>query len=249
MMSSRLTDSGSEDIASSPFTDYLLHGVLHISSGFDHVVFLVALLLVCRRGREIIWAVTGFTLGHSISLTLAVFGMAQPNAPAIEAAIGLTIALVAVERAANSMKTAIPLALICSAMLLIMVPVLSVTGANPQPALLVGLAAFTYCYLLLAHDLDGRGSFRLMITALFGLIHGFGFAGAFLASGVEAGLLFKSLAGFNIGVELGQLALVAAMLGIGLAIKRLPRFAAPATELTAAAVCGLGVFWFVERLY
>ena len=57
------------------------------------------------------------------------------------------------------------------------------------------------------------------------------------------------LAGFNIGVELGQLALVSALLGLGLVMKRFPRFSLPATELTAAVIGGLGVFWFIERLY
>lgn len=233
--------------AGSPFTDYLRYGVVHISSGFDHLVFLVALLLLCRRGKDVVWAVSGFTLGHSITLTLAVLGLVHPDIPAVEATIGLTIALVAVERTTNSMKTAWPLAGVCAVLLLLMVPLASTLDAVLDASLLSGLALFSFCYLLLARDLGSKGGFRILITALFGLIHGLGFAGAFLASDLDKDKLFLPLAGFNIGIELGQLALIAVMLSIGVLLKRRVRFQAFATELTAAVICGLGVYWFVQR--
>ena len=103
--------------------------------------------------------------------------------------------------------------------------------------------------LLLARELGSRGGFRVLITALFGLIHGLGFAGAFLASDVRRDMLLLPLAGFNIGVELGQLALVAVMLSLGVLMKRQVRLHAHATELISALVCGLGVFWFVQRSF
>jgi len=231
----------------SPFTDYLLYGVVHISSGFDHLVFLVALLLLCRRGKDIVWAVSGFTLGHSITLTLAVLGLAHPDIPAVEATIGLTIALVAVERTTNSMKAAWPLAGVCAVLLLLLIPLASTVDAVLDASLLSGLALFSFCYLLLARDLGSKGGFRILITALFGLIHGLGFAGAFLASDLDKDKLFLPLAGFNIGIELGQLALIVVVLSIGVLLKRRVRLQVFASELTSAVICGLGVYWFVQR--
>src|SRR4051794_21217955 len=72
-------------------------GIEHILIGVDHITFLLALLLLCRRVREVAFMVTDFTLGHSLTLSLAVLGLVTPNVPVIEALIGFTIALVAVE--------------------------------------------------------------------------------------------------------------------------------------------------------
>jgi hypothetical protein len=233
----------------SAFLDFVVHGFRHISSGLDHVVFLLALLLICRRTSEIVWAITGFTLGHSITLTLAVTGMVQPNVPTVEAIIGLTIALVAIERTANSMNSALPLALACALLLLLMAPLASLAGENLGVATLGGLALFSFCYLLAAHELNGQGSFRVLLTTLFGLVHGLGFAGAFLAANAGTDVLPWSLAGFNIGVELGQLALLAMLLTVGLLFRRQARLKAPASDLLSAVVCGCGVFWFVQRSF
>jgi len=231
------------------FRVYLNRGFRHILSGLDHIVFLLALLLICRRRSDIVWAVTGFTLGHSITLSLAALGMAHPNVPAVEATIGLTIALVAVERTASSLNNALPLAGVCSVLLLLMVPLASMRDAPLGASLLTGLALFSFCYLLLARELGSKGGFRVLITALFGLIHGLGFAGAFLASDVSSDTLFLSLAGFNIGVELGQLALLAVLLSPGVLMQGRMRIAAPTADLVSAVVCGAGVFWFIQRSF
>ncbi len=226
---------------------YVVHGFRHITSGLDHVIFLIALLLVCRRARDLVWAITGFTLGHSITLTLTTLGWVQPNIPATEAVIGLTIALVAVERTAILRKSANPLAYICALLLLMLVPFAYLHGGSLGAPVLGGLALFTFCYLVMSHELAGNGSYRLIITTLFGLVHGIGFAGAFMASNAGSEVLPWALAGFNIGVELGQLALVGMMLLIGLLVRGQPRFAVPAADLVSAVVCGFGVFWFVQR--
>ena len=231
----------------STFLAYVRHGFQHIISGPDHVVFLLALLLICQRRRDLIWAITGFTLGHSITLSLAALGLVRVNVPAMEAIIGLTIALIAVERTACALKSALPLAIGCASFLLVMLPFASRQGAGFGSVTLAGLALFSFCYLLMAHELGGRGIYRVFITALFGLVHGFGFAGAFLASNTGIDILPWSLAGFNIGVELGQLALVAAMISLGVLMKGWPRLAIPAADLLSATVCGCGVFWFVQR--
>jgi hypothetical protein len=236
-------------VVGSGFIDYVLYGIRHISSGLDHIVFLLALLLICRKTSDMLWAVTGFTLGHSITLTLAAVGIVHANIPAVEAIIGLTIALLMIERTANSMNSALPLAIACALLLLLMALLAPAAGENLGVMTLSGLALFSFCYLLMAHELGGRGSYLVLITALFGMVHGLGFAGAFLASNVGVEVLPLSLAGFNIGVELGQLVLLAMMLTVGLLVKGQTRYAAPAADLLSAVVCGFGTFWLIQRSF
>ena len=87
------------------FGAYVLLGLEHILSGVDHLAFVLALLLLCRRVREVVFMVSGFTLGHSLTLSLAVLGVVEPNVPVIEALIGFTIALVAAENIGISSGT------------------------------------------------------------------------------------------------------------------------------------------------
>jgi hypothetical protein len=93
--------------------------------------------------------------------------------------------------------------------------------------------------------------FAPLVTVLFGLIHGFGFASVLIEIGLPAERLVPALFGFNIGVEVGQLAIVAAL--FLLASMVVPRMS-PARlrlgeDLLAAALCGVGLFWFVERSF
>ncbi len=81
------------------FKQYLGVGSQHILAGADHLAFLFGLILLPSGWREMAWLITGFTLGHSVSLVLAVLGVAQPNGVMVEALIGFTIALVAIEAA------------------------------------------------------------------------------------------------------------------------------------------------------
>ena len=233
----------------SVFGAFLNLGFRHVLGGPDHVVFLLGLLLLCRRFSDLAWAVSGFTLGHSITLSLAALGLAQPNVAGIEAAIGLTIALVAVERTANLQNAAMPLAWGSAAAILLLIPLSLVREASIGAGGLLGLALFTFCYLLLSKDLGDKGGFRVLITSLFGLIHGFGFAGAFQAASLGQGSLLPPLAGFNLGIELGQLALVAVLFAMRRAFRNRQSMAAGTADWVTAVVCGLGVFWFMQRMF
>ena len=90
---------------------------------------------------------------------------------------------------------------------------------------------------------------RPLLTVLFGLIDGFGFANVLLEIGLPTGRLVESLLGFNVGVELGQLAIVAALWACGTILARtLPHGGRPlALDLASTGLCALGVFWFVGR--
>jgi hydrogenase/urease accessory protein HupE len=181
---------------------YTVIGVEHILAGFDHLLFVVALVLLLQYGWTVVKAATAFTVAHSITLagsSLGLFGLLQ--AP-IEALIALSIVFLAVE---------------------------------------------------IAKQADGakRLSERIpwMVAFLFGLLHGFGFAGALREIGLPEGDVPMALFTFNVGVELGQLAIIAVTLAF-LALLR--RFALPAlrpaTVAMTYAIGGIASFWFIERV-
>jgi hydrogenase/urease accessory protein HupE len=148
-------------------------GVHHILSGLDHLLFVVGLVMLVRGRRRLLLTITAFTLAHSLTLALSVLGVVRLPAAPVEAAIALSILLVAVEIARG--------------------------GASL-----------------------GRRAPWLLAFA-FGLLHGFGFAGALSRIGVPRAELWVSLGAFNVGVELGQLAVVAA----ALVLRRLARLIGP----------------------
>lgn len=79
------------------FTNYLLLGYEHILEGFDHLLFVFALLLLVQTPRKLFWAITAFTLAHSITLALASLGFLSVPAPPVEAIIALSITFLALE--------------------------------------------------------------------------------------------------------------------------------------------------------
>jgi len=235
----------------SSFGAHGLLGIKHILVGVDHIAFLLALLLLCRRVREVVFMITGFTLGHSLTLSLAVLGIVTPNVPVIEALIGFTIALVAAENIGVTAKANREMAVIAGVALTALA-LLNTLGSIGLPALTaIGLAIFTICYLSLADTREYAARLRPLLTILFGLIHGFGFASVLLEMRLPTDQLVPALLGFNIGVEIGQLGIVAALWSLGTLIVR--RFPVAdyrlATDVASAALCGLGLFWFVTRAW
>ena len=240
------------DADSYSFWSFLAIGIEHISGGIDHIAFLIGMLLIAGSiGRSII-AVTGFTLGHSVSLGAAVLGYVHADSTLVEAFIGFTVALVAVEYfllrkrsattlAASSMVIAWAVGLLALALDLIPVRALFVYA---------GFGVFAFCYLLAANELERRDASRasallFVATTCFGLVHGFGFAGFLMETGILGTSLFIPLLGFNLGVEVGQLILVAIALAIATMLRdKVPRAVTP---MLAASLCGVGVYWFVSR--
>lgn len=181
---------------------YLLLGIEHILTGYDHLLFVVSLVLLLGRPWVVVRAATAFTLAHSLTLagtTLGLFGLAQ--AP-VEALIALSIVFLAVEIVKQR------------------------------------------------HDAQ-RLSQRIpwAVAFLFGLLHGFGFAGALREIGLPETEVPMALLTFNVGVELGQLIIIALALGLIALLTRLrPRALRPATLV---ATYGIGItagYWFIERL-
>jgi hypothetical protein len=231
---------------------YALLGVEHIASGYDHLAFLLALLLIARSILEVASVVTGFTLAHSLTLALAVTGVLRPPAGAIEALIGLSIALVAAENlwlADAARSRTVPRAVVGA---LVSLCVAAAAGIGNVPALtLGGLALFAFCYFeLLARSARPR-RLRFAIAFVFGLLHGFGFAAALGEAGLPADRLVAALFGFNAGVEAGQLAVVAILWPILRLVTggANGRYRTPVLELGSAAVLTAGVFWYVSRAF
>jgi hydrogenase/urease accessory protein HupE len=187
------------------FRDYVRLGVHHIITGFDHLLFVFGLVLLARGTRRLLWTVTAFTAGHSVTLSLAALGVVRfPTAP-IEVAIALTILTLALElaRAPSGDRSA------------------RESPLRRRP---------------------------WAVAFAFGLLHGFGFAGALAEVGLPQEEIPVALFSFNVGIELGQVGFVAAVL----ALRRLlaPALAGAPEWLARAPVTvmgGLAVYWCLDR--
>ena len=191
-------------------TTYLRLGVEHILFGFDHLLFVLALVILVRDWRRVALTVTAFTIAHSITLAAAALGFVNVPGPPVEATIALSIMLVAVE-------------------------ILNARAGKPSlTARLPWLVAFS-----------------------FGLLHGFGFAGALAEVGLPQHAIPVALLFFNVGVEIGQLVFVAAVLSL---ISLLRHVASRRWEtapvrrafdrLDVGIAYGIGViaaYWLIER--
>lgn len=245
----------SDSASGSSVARYGWLGVLHIATGYDHLVFLLGLLLLAASLREVAVVVTGFTLAHSITLGLAASGRLAPDAAAVEALIGFSIALVAAENSwrLSGGARAVPVAVVAA---LLAAAALAAFGVGAVSALtLTGLALFCGCYFALLRRLQSApplrpwaGRLRFAIAFGFGLVHGFGFAGVLAEIALPPERLLPALLGFNLGVELGQLAALALCWPL---LRILARSGAgrPLREAGSALICALGVFWMLSRAY
>lgn len=210
---------------------FVREGVHHIWTGYDHLLFLLALLLpaVLWRGpdgwrpqasfpqalRHVLQVVTAFTLAHSLTLALAAFDLVRLPSRLVESAIAISIAVAA----------------------------LANFRGRTAPASAADKARHA------RHAFRKLAGSPWVMPFFFGLIHGFGFAGALGELGLRRGALAVPLVGFNLGVELGQLACVAAFLPLAFAGRgsRLYRFVA--LPLGSVGILLLAGGWFVERAF
>jgi hydrogenase/urease accessory protein HupE len=176
---------------------FVTAGVEHILTGYDHLCFLIAILLWATRVWPVVKIVTAFTVSHSVTLSLAALDIVTLPSQWVEAAIAASIIYVAVEN-------------------------------------------------FFSRRVDGRWR----DTFLFGFIHGFGFASGLKELGLPAHAIVPALASFNIGVELGQVAVVLVLVPLLLAIdtrsggKRSPKLVYAASTVIAL----FGAYWLLERV-
>jgi hypothetical protein len=194
------------------FLDYFNEGVWHIWTGFDHILFLCALLLpavLTYRGgrwvgvtefgeafRNVVKIVTAFTLAHSITLSLAVLGFISLPSRLVESAIAVSV----IAAALNNLRPVV-------------------------------------------HS-------RLWVVAFgFGLVHGLGFANALTELGLPTNALAIALVSFNLGVEIGQLAIVCAVLPLAHLCRH--SWLYPRVVLGAGSLCivAIAFVWLIERSF
>ena len=194
------------------FGQYLVEGIWHIWIGFDHILFLLSLLLpavlVHEAGRwrgvaklrqalvEVLWVVTAFTVAHSITLSLAALGLIDLPSRLVESAIAASVVLAA----ANNLKPLV----------------------------------------------ERR---RWLVAFCFGLIHGFGFASVLAELGLPQETLVLSLLGFNLGVEVGQLAIVAVFLPVAWFLRDTPFYRRGIFVGGSLLALAIALVWFVERAF
>ena len=185
---------------------YLLLGIEHILSGIDHLVFVLALLLLVKGARRLIFTVTAFTLAHSLTLAGATLGYVRLPGPPIEATIALSIMFVASE-------------------------IMHSRQGNP------GLTE----------------RYPWVVAFTFGLLHGFGFAGALAQIGLPQTSIPIALLFFNVGVEVGQLLFITLVLAaIALARQMTRRIdltrPAWAWAVPPYAIGGIAAYWVIQRI-
>jgi hypothetical protein len=232
--------------ASTGVGGFVLLGARHVATGADHLVFLLALLAGATSLRALAAVVTGFTIGHSSTLALAVLGGVRPDAAVVEALIGASIAVVAVENVWLEERdpwTAWGLVVAFAA-----AAGASLVHASIAPWALVGLALFVASHFAVLARSKRPASLRWTIAALFGAVHGLAFSGVLAEMHLPRGRVASSLFGFNVGVEIAQLAIVAVAWPLWRAVAR-GRARAPVLEVASAAALGAGAFWFVARAF
>ena len=240
--------TSNQGFKSSSFKDYVSLGIKHISTGYDHLAFIFGLLLLNQRPKKLFLAVTGFTLGHSLTLALAVLNYVKPVNTFIEALIGFSIALVGFEfllRKTNQKSLYIKYLFFS---LLLFITLYSLLTNGRYFLGLLGLFLFTICYLVLASK-NFSNYFSLFIASAFGLIHGFGFGGFLFDIGFPDERLIPALFGFNIGVEIGQLFALSVFILLSFLIYRFKvnnkEIIAP---ILASLLVALGTSWFIDRI-
>ncbi|MFT5329550.1 MAG: hydrogenase/urease accessory protein HupE [Parasphingorhabdus sp.] len=181
---------------------YTILGVEHILLGFDHLFFVLALVLLLKGGWLVAKTVTAFTIAHSLTLVGSTLGLLSLPPQPVEAVIALSIIFLAIE----------------------------VVKAKPD-------------------EIRLSEQFPWIVAFLFGLLHGFGFAGALAEIGLPEGDVPLALLTFNLGVEIGQLVIVAVALT---ALHAIGKFQGLWLQPTKTAMAyGIGIistYWFIERV-
>jgi hypothetical protein len=180
---------------------YLGLGIEHILGGFDHLLFVLGLLLIVRSSMILIKTISAFTLAHSVTLAMAALGFVHVPQTPVEAVIALSILFLATELSKQHRGE------------------IGLTSRAPW-----------------------------LVAMSFGLLHGFGFAGALSEIGLPQTDIPLALLFFNVGVEVGQLMFVAAVLAVTWMIhKAKVKWPAWTEQMPAYAIGSLAAFWFIQR--
>ena len=239
---------------------FLHLGVEHIFTGYDHIAFVFALLALAGAhglragGRRVLGVVTAFTIAHSITLIASAAGV-DPRMPlrVVPAVVAVLLTQVLVEdrrvprappavRAARLVVAAL-LGLGAAELSLRLAPALAVDPSRVVEASI----ALSIVYVAVENLAVAAPEHRFLITFCFGLIHGFGFASVLREIGLPERGLLLSLVSFNVGVEIGQLAVVAAVLPLLATIARPSSRRPVVLEVGVLAAVALATFLLFRR--
>ena len=232
------------------FSNFINLGFDHIISGYDHLIFLFGLLLLINSLKLLLLVITGFTIGHSITLALTTLEIVIPNVNLIEAIIGFTIMFVALEyfnKKQNSPYISIAFLISLSAVMLLM----SMINVLHVPMfLLTGLLIISIGYFLIKNYYPTGDTLLISLTVAFGLIHGFGFGSFLMNTNFDTSQTIVSLLGFNLGVEIGQIIFVGLILLIHkfFSTLKLSKVILFSKDLFFIITLSMGMFWYVQRL-
>jgi hydrogenase/urease accessory protein HupE len=188
-----------EVVRNNSFADFLVMGIKHIWTGYDHLLFLFGLLIVTRNFASSFKIITCFTIAHSITLAVATLSLVRFSSRIVEPLIAASIVYVGIENL--------------------------VRGDDPKG--------------------------RWLLTFAFGLVHGFGFASVLreLGVGSNGSSIAIPLVSFNLGVELGQIAIAALVLPVIWKLRAKPVFISRWVPACSVLVALLGGYWFVQRVW
>ena len=232
------------------FKQYLGLGFTHILEGIDHLLFLLALFILCKSLKSLIFAATGFTIGHSLTLALAASNIVIPEVNIIESLIGWTIVLASIE-ALNIPKHEMRKIQFGILIMVITMSTLSLFSiVDFKTGFIIGLGLLTLAILRLNEDSEESEKLKPMLAIIFGTIHGFGFANILNEINLDRTNFLFSLLGFNLGVEIGQILVLLSMwiLTTYLATKILTKDIQKITHLVSSILCSIGLYWFLTRL-
>lgn len=235
---------------SNSFYKFFSLGLDHILSGYDHLLFILGLLLLVTNLKRLLLVITGFTIGHSLTLSLSVINIIQVKSSLVEALIGYTIMFVGLEylyKENNDHRVSMIFITTLSLLLLIFG---NLINPNFPYFLIFGILLFSLGYFYLLKNLNSENNLLSIITIIFGLIHGFGFGGFLLGSKISSENIFSGLLGFNLGVEVGQIIFVLLILLIYklLMTLKITKIIEVMKNLSFFAVVFFGFFFFIQRL-
>jgi hypothetical protein len=181
------------------FSLYLKLGFTHIIPlGLDHILFVVCLFMLNPKLKSVIWQATAFTVAHSITLGLAMYGYITPPSSIVEPLIALSIFYVAVE---------------------------NILTEKLKPT-------------------------RVLVVFLFGLLHGMGFAGVLTELGLPSKEYATALISFNVGVELGQIAVIIGCWAlVGVWFSKKPWYKKRIVIPVSAVIAAIALYWTIERTF
>ena len=245
-----ISDKETELSFFSSFKNFFYSGLSHILGGYDHLLFILGLLIIVTNLNRLIVVITGFTIGHSITLFLSLVDIVQVNANIVESLIGFTIMFVGLEYfyKHNNGK------LLSIGYLVLLLPILFIlsfsTNIQFSGFLMMGLLLFSLGYFFLKEYSVNSDNLLILITIVFGLIHGFGFGGFLLSTEINSGNILSGLLGFNLGVEFGQVLFVLGILLIFQLIRfiRLNFIINLFRDTSFALLICFGLYFFVQRL-